>query len=148
MHGAHPEFPAKEEHGTGHILVLYDGSPGTDGAVEHALALARQVPARLFVLAVAPTGATPSTRTSLTDDLIAFARLGRRLGVEVDGSCLDEAAHDVVEQVIASHGIDRVVLPGTDSASKSPIADLLRDLGQDCPVPIVFSADPVEGAAS
>ncbi|PWK89729.1 universal stress protein [Fulvimonas soli] len=151
MYSVHPDgFPAGEE-GGGHILVLYDGSPDTDRAVEHALTLARQRSARLFVLAVAPhsanAGAAASARVALTDDLIAFARLGRRLGVEVDGSCLDQPDRGIVEQVIASHRIDRVVLPKADGVPKSPGARLLRDLGRDCPVPVVFSTDRPAGAA-
>lgn len=135
------------------ILVPYDRSPGTDAAVEYGLCWAQRVSARLFILALAPVPTADDDPyfppgAFLTDDLIAFAKLGQSMGVDVDGTLLNAPSLDALKQVLGSHGIDQVLLPPLRGAADMPMSDLLRQLAQDCPVPVAcLDAGVPEGVA-
>lgn len=120
------------------LLVPYDASFCADRAVEHAMQLARAWNATLFVVALAPAGADGAQANGqLMDDLVAFARLGRRLGVDVDGSYLKKPNEALIRQLIDSHHIDHLVIALCDGpAAGSENGQLLRALAQNCPVPI------------
>lgn len=123
------------------LLVAYDGSACADKAVEYALQQAVRDHAELFVLALAPDaidlGAGPSPASRLTDDLIAFARAGKRLGVVVDGSYLDEPSIGLLRQVLANHRIDHLIVARCDSGDgASRNGRLLQVLADECPVEV------------
>jgi len=122
---------------TERVLVLYDATPCADQAVEHALRLAQEWNASLYVVALAPTDdGTHSRSSQLMDDLVAFAHLGRRLGIDVDGSFLDAPDQGVLEQLIASHRIDHLVMALCNDTEPNANARLLRALAENSPVPV------------
>jgi hypothetical protein len=129
----------------GHILTIYDGLPNTAMAVEHAFMLARRLPASIFIVGIArrpetTTGGFPPP-SPIVDDLIAYIHLGRRLGLDVDGQCLEEVSRELVERLIARQRIDQVVLPKFHGYPQSGTALLARDLMEACPVPLVICDD-------
>lgn len=119
------------------VLVPYDASFCADRAVEHALQLAHAWNASLYVVALASAHVDgPAAGNRLMDDLIAFAHLGRRLGVEVDGSFLESPSTPVLKQLMASHRIDHLVVAVCKGAADSDNARLIQSLAQDSPVPV------------
>lgn len=119
------------------VLVPYDATPCADQAVEYALRLAQEWNASLYVVALAPANADTHPRSSqLMDDLVAFAHLGRRLGIDVDGSFLDTPDQGVLKQLIASHRIDHLVVALCNDTAPNANAQLLRALAENSPVPV------------
>lgn len=119
------------------LLVAYDASLCADRAVEHAMQLARTWNASLYVAALAPPGAKgTAVGAQLMDDLIAFAHLGRRFGIDVDGSFVDSPNEVVLKQLMTSHQIDHLVVAHCSDAAPSDITRLLQNLVQDSPVPV------------
>jgi hypothetical protein len=96
---------------TERILVAYDRSSFGDLAVETALQLARErADAELHVLAIAQAAGNLSLREQLNDDLIAFAHLGRRFGVAVEGAVLVAPDAECIATELTRRRIDRVVV--------------------------------------
>lgn len=125
------------------LLVPYDGSAAADAAVERAFDLAKTQGASVYVLAIAPDENGPTSSlpigARLTDDLMTFARIGAQLGIDVDGSYLDQATEALVRAVIETHHIDRVVLvrnEATEDSSRN--GRLLKALAGNCPVPVTL----------
>ena len=124
------------------ILVPYDGSPCADEAVAKAMELAGAQGASLYLLAMAPgemeTAASLLPASArLMDDLITFARLGAKLGIDINGSYLDAPTESRLRAVIKNHHIDRVLMVRNGAgADTSGNGRLLNALVDDCPVPV------------
>ena len=124
------------------ILVPYDGSACADEAVAKAMELAGAQGASLYLLAIAPgemeTAASQlSASARLMDDLITFARLGVKLGIDIDGSYLGTPTASLLRTVIENHHVDRVLMVRNDAgADTSGNGRLLNALVDDCPVPV------------
>jgi nucleotide-binding universal stress UspA family protein len=120
------------------LLVLYDGSTDARKAVEEALRLAFEAHACLFVLAVRlhDDATTVDAGAHFTQDLIAFAREGKRLGTDVDASYLDAPTPALVQQVLLAHGIDRVLVARPGHGASCATTLLWNALHDDCPVPV------------
>lgn len=124
------------------LLVPYDGSAPADAAVERAFDLAKTQGASVYVLAIAPHEAAPTSSlpisTRLTDDLMTFVRIGTQLGIDVDGSYLDQPTDVLLRAVIETHRIDRVVMIHSDTENASHNGRLLKALVEHCPVPVTI----------
>lgn len=97
---------------TARILTAYDRSPLGDLAVEAAFQLARsQETAELHVLAIPALPGDAGQCETLYDDLLVFARLGRRFGVAVDGIVILQSP-DVqsIATEIRQRRIDRLII--------------------------------------
>lgn len=93
------------------------------------------------MLAIAPDESGPTSslpvNARLTDDLMTFARIGAQIGIDIDGSYLDQPTEALVRAVIETHHIDRVVLArneATEDSSRN--GRLLKALAGNCPVPV------------
>ena len=143
--------PALDARQLGHILAVYDGTPETVLAVEHALLLARRIHASVFILGltrpVDRATDAPVARAAMVDELIAYIQAGRHLGLDVDAQCPDEVSRATVERFIAELHIDQVVLPKVGSHTRPDTFALARDLMQACPVPLVICEDALPDAA-
>ena len=123
------------------ILVPHDGSAPADQAVEKAIELARTQDACVYLLAISPDQDTSSSALAvgarLTDDLIAFAHFGARLGINIDGAYLDMPTEASLHAIIVNQNIDRVATvrdKATEGSSRS--GQLLKALAENCPVPV------------
>jgi nucleotide-binding universal stress UspA family protein len=127
---------------TERILVPYDGSACADEAVAKAIELAGREGSSLYLLALGPADENaadsplpPSAR--LTEDLITFARMGARVGIDIDGSYLAAPTIGLLQAVIETHRIDRVLMVRcAPTGNASSLARLLDALAGDCPVPV------------
>lgn len=96
---------------TSRILAVFDGTPLGHLAVETAFqAACSKTEAELYVLAVPVTPGDTEQNETLHDDLLAFAQVGRRLGVLVDGTVTDVADAERIVNEIRQRKIDRVVI--------------------------------------
>jgi len=128
---------------TKRILVPYDGSACADEAVAKAIELAGREGSSLYLLALGPADDTTTDsplplRASLTDDLITFARMGAKLGIDIDGSYLAAPTVALLHAVIETHHVDRVLMVrGGNASGRTRLLDALAD---DCPVPVTVLA--------
>jgi len=96
---------------TVHILAVYDRSSFGDLAVETAFELARDETAGvLHVLAISAVPKSVSQHEQLTDDLIAFARIGQQVGLTVEGSILETPSVERLVEEIRNRQIDHLVI--------------------------------------
>ncbi|MDQ2053872.1 universal stress protein [Halobellus sp. H-GB7] len=103
------------------ILVPTDGSAATEGAVEHAIELAKQYDATVHALYVVDTGAYSSLE--MGSDIVIEAlqeegntaveeveERGEEAGVDVVTTVETGIAHRVIVDYVAEEGIDLVVM--------------------------------------
>jgi nucleotide-binding universal stress UspA family protein len=113
---------------TERILVAYDRSSLGDLAVETALQLARErTGTELHVLAISQAAGDVPLREQLNDDLVAFAHLGRRLGVAVDGTVLVAPDVECIATELTQRRIDRVVIARPAAPAGDTAIDRLMD---------------------
>lgn len=124
------------------ILVPYDGSASADQAVEKAMTLAREQRTDLYILGMAPDIAElkPSALpigTRLMDDLVTFAHLGTRLGIDIDGTYLEAPTELLLRSIIETHHISQVIMArGENVDANTTNGRLLQALTANCPVPV------------
>ena len=93
------------------VVAVYDRSILGDLAVEAALQFARTHDvAELHILAIAASSADATQREVLNDDLLAFARLGQRQGLIVDGCVIDMPDAERMVTEIRQRKIDHLVI--------------------------------------
>jgi len=142
MHG--PAIPPSGIPSEKHILAFYDRSLRADRAVEKAIHMARASKANLYVLAIPPDNDKSgsdmaSVRARMMNDLRAIARMGRRLGVAIDGNFIAAPALPDIQTVIENQHIDTVMLVHRNHADHpSPNERLLGELAAHCPVQLAM----------
>ena len=115
------------------VLAVYDRSILGDLAVETALQFSRTHDVdELHVLAIAVSSGDVTQRRVLNDDLLAFARLGQRQGVVVDGCVIDMPDAERMATEIRQRKIDHLVIARPASVenhleSHNAITDLLDE---------------------
>jgi len=93
------------------VLAVYDRSPLGDLAIEAALRFAGSHDvAVLHILAVPGLPGDAVQREALNDDLLAFARLGLRLEVVVDGGVIDVLDAERLMAEMQQREIDHLVI--------------------------------------
>ena len=109
------------------VLAIYDRSNLGDLAVEAALQFARSHDvSELHVMAIDASPGDATQRELLNDDLLAFARLGQRHGVVVDGCVIDMPDAERMEREIRQRKIDHLVIAeSADKADHGAIAGML-----------------------
>jgi nucleotide-binding universal stress UspA family protein len=114
------------------ILVAYDGSNAAGDGFETALQLASDNKASVYVVGAARQPEDgPASRERLNDDLVAFARLGKRFGIAVDGCVLENASPPRVAELIKTQNIDHVRVPKpADGGAPAALTDLLTSAAQ------------------
>lgn len=123
---------------TVHILVVHDGSAPADVAVEAALDLAGEFPERsLFVLKILQSSADPLSRRNAEDDLMSFAKLGQRLGIEVDGELTEDLSLENLARVLRQRRISHLVIGHASYPdAATPLVELLLKAAAICGVEV------------
>jgi len=119
------------------ILALYDRSALGDLAVETAFQLAReQSTAALHVLAVPSVTDDATQCERLADDLLAFARIGQRYGIALDGDVLADPSIERVADEVRKRKINLIVIAKPDDlGADTEISRLLDAVVRDTGVP-------------
>jgi regulator of RNase E activity RraA len=109
------------------VLAVYDRSILGDLAIETALQYSRTHDvAELHILAIAASPGDVTQWAVLNDDLRAFARLGQRQGVVVDGCVLDMPDVERMTTEIRQRKIDHLIIAEpADAENRRVMADLL-----------------------
>ncbi|GLQ99019.1 universal stress protein [Dyella mobilis] len=93
------------------ILALYDRSALGDLAVETAFQAAReQATAALHLLAIPSVADDAAQCERLSDDLIAFARIGQRYGIVLDGAVIVEPTVERITTEVRARKINLLVI--------------------------------------
>jgi len=93
------------------VLAVYDRSPLGDLAIEAALRFAgTHDVAVLHILAVPELPGDAGQRETLNDDLLAFARLGLKRQVVVDGSVIDVLDTERLMAEMRRREIDHLII--------------------------------------
>ncbi|GAB2583025.1 universal stress protein [Dyella jejuensis] len=124
---------------TTQILVLYDRSALGDLAVETGFQVAReQADATLHVLAVPGIADDAMQCERLADDLIAFARIGQRYGIALDGDVMAEPSVERINAEIRKRKIDRIITAKPDGQEgDNEISRLLDAVVQSTGIPAI-----------
>ena len=111
------------------VLAVYDRSNLGDLAVETALQFARTHDVdELHVLAIAASPDNVTQYGMLNDDLLAFARLGQRQGVVMNGCVIDMPDAERMATEIRERKIDHlVIVEPAGGENHSVISDLLEE---------------------
>ncbi|MGM0591207.1 MAG: universal stress protein [Halobacteriota archaeon] len=132
------------------VLFPTDGSEGSETALDHALELATDQDARLYVLHVV---AVPSPAVSL-HELIAdrmlergselverIAQVARERDLQVETAVLEGDPAETIVQFAASNGIDVIVMPthGRPELTKAIVGSVTDKVIRTGDVPVVVT---------
>lgn len=110
------------------ILAVFDRTPLGHLAVETAFQSAcSKAQAEVHVLAIPTTPGDAEQQEALHDDLVAFAQVGRRLGVLMDGAIVEAPDTARIVAEIRQRKIDRLVIAKPARQTPDTAIDRLLD---------------------